>query len=92
MLHMLLATGVSLAGSALAYTKTNSFSAKRLNFVPSATVQKWALGTGAGVTAAGLAISCIPLIGGLVGLGTALFVGASAGAGIYTGHRRSTSV
>jgi len=89
----LLALGVAGASGVYGHLKSRKFVGQRLRYTK--IVEKPALGLWTGVGAALVAapvvgvLGAIPLIGGLVGTGTAIAIGAGVGTGVALGVKDS---
>jgi hypothetical protein len=89
----LLALGIAGASGVYGHIKSRKFVGQRLRYTK--LVEKPALGLFAGVGATVVAaplvavVGAVPLLGGLVGAGTAIAVGAGVGTGVALGVKDS---
>ena len=87
----LIALGIAGASGVYGHIKSRKFVGQRLRYTK--IVEKPALGLFAGVGATVVAapvvavVGAVPLLGGLVGAGTAIAVGAGVGTGVALGVR-----
>ncbi len=92
-MSLLLTAGVAGAAGVYGHVKSRKFVGQRLRYTK--IVDKPALGLWAGVGAAivatpvVIAVGWVPLLGGLVGAGTAIAVGAGVGTGVALGVKDS---
>jgi len=87
----LIALGIAGASGVYGHIKSRKFVGQRLRYTK--VVEKPALGLFAGVGATVVAapvvavVGAVPLLGGLVGAGTAIAIGAGVGTGVALGVR-----
>ena len=91
----LIAVGIAGASGVFGHLKSREFVGQRLRYTKF--VEKPALGLWAGVGATVVAapvvavVGFVPLIGGLVGAGTAIAIGAGVGTGVALGVKDTKS-
>ncbi len=83
----MLTLGIAIALGVLGYIKARSFVARRLRFVDSAQSRALPVIAGVGAGLLVLPFGWLPLIGSVVGLGTALAAGIGVGTGAAVGAK-----
>ena len=93
MFGLMIAAGIAGASGVYGHLKSRKFVGQRLRYTK--LVEKPALGLWAGVGATVVAapvvavVAAVPILGGLVGAGTAIAIGAGVGTGVALGVKDS---